>query len=918
MSGSATDADRAVPEPAAAVSDPEAQFAVADPGKERRRERGIPIVAAFDGYRALAVTGVVLFHVLQVCGVLILAGDSAAGVLLWGVLPGSLTVFFIVSGFVMFLPTAVRGGDFGSVRSFAIGRAARLLPPYWVTLAVALVLLAAFQSGALPGPLAVFAHVILIHTPSLLADGPVAVNGVPVGDFSLGFGVVPPVWTLSVEVVFYLLLPLLAASYFRRPFVGLAAAAALLIAWRALALNIADVGSAFGIEVSPATEARFDDYYASVFPSWALALASGMSSAWLYVRLRDRYPEEVLERRALWATLAAAPALAVVVLLAGQEAVGDPNPFTGLFARQSLGISLTYPLVLAAAMLAFSLAPRPVQRPLTNEPMRGLADISYSVYLIHFAVVWFALRELSLSQTGSWGAALSWSALVFGVSLVWAYVSARFFERPIRRWANRYRRRGRSTAPPPAAAPAPPRVAGGAEAPPVSLVIPTHNRSAWLRGAIDSVLAQDYPNLELLVVDDGSSDGTPSLLADYAGRHPEDRFRFLRQDNAGQAVALNNGNAQARGEVLGYLSDDDLLAPGTVTRLIDELVREPDAVAVYPGYRVIDEDGKVVDTVKPIEYSPVEALRLHDTIIGPGCLVRRPALEASGGWDPALRWMGDLILWMGVGLAGRVVRVPEPLAFWRRHTGAATAQVDPEHAREHLQIVLRGIALPRLGPQAPAVRAEALRNACLVGSFWAGGESRIGLRFTSIDLHKPRTSAVAAGLEPGDVVDERAEEFAALWRQIARNLTEIAQLRAALSSERSGTETPEATDAAAPPPGSGLEKALSRLRSIGALPGEGGSMTHDVGDRDLRTVMVEAAADCAADTDPGTNRFLLIDRQAWPMTEDEHRELMDLGFRGSLQRLRSVVKRHEHENERLRSRISSLPAAKSAGARQGS
>jgi len=273
--------------------------------------------------------------------------------------------------------------------------------------------------------------------------------------------------------------------------------------------------------------------------------------------------------------------------------------------------------------------------------------------------------------------------------------------------------------------------------------------------------------------------------------------------------------------------------------------------------------------------------------------------------------MGDLILWMGVGLAGRVVRVAEPLAYWRRHTGAATAQVDPDHAKEHLRIVTRGLALPRLGPQTLAVRAEALRNACLVGSFWAGGASTaLGRRFTSIDLHRPRISTDAAGLEPDGVVDERAEEFAGLWRQMARNLIEIAHLRAVLNPEGSGTGAPEATQAAAPPPGSGLEKALSQLRTIGALPGEDGSTTHDVADRDLRTAMVEAAADCGADIDPETTRFLLIDRQAWPISEDEHRELVDLGSRGSLERLRSVVNRREHELERLRMRTSSLLGAK--------
>jgi hypothetical protein len=348
-----------------------------------------------------------------------------------------------------------------------------------------------------------------------------------------------------------------------------------------------------------------------------------------------------------------------------------------------------------------------------------------------------------------------------------------------------------------------------------------------------------------------------------------------------------------------------------VRRLAGQLIADPDAVAAYPGYRVIDDEARIVDTVTPIEYSPVEAIRLHDTIIGPGGLVRRSALEASGGWDPTFRWMGDLILWMGVGLAGRVVRVPEPLAYWRRHAGAATVQVNRDHAKEHMRIVTRGLALPRLGPQPLAVRAEALRNACITGSFFGGDASSApGHRFTSIDLHRPRISTVAAGLEPDGVVDERAGEFAKLWRRLAQSLIEIAQLRAIIGFEEGGAGTLKPTSATAEPPGSGLEKATRRLRAIGALPAEDGSATPELPDRDLRIGLMEAAADCGADTDPETTRFFLIDRQAWPMPEEEHRELMNLALRGSLQQLRPAVKRREDEVEQLRARVSSPSAAR--------
>ena len=114
-----------------AIPDREAQFSVADPGKAWRRGHRIPVVPSFDGYRAYAILGVVLFHVFQVSGVYAAAGSSALGVLLWGVLPRCLDALFIISGFVIYLPTAARDGNFGPISSFAIRRVCRLVPAYY-------------------------------------------------------------------------------------------------------------------------------------------------------------------------------------------------------------------------------------------------------------------------------------------------------------------------------------------------------------------------------------------------------------------------------------------------------------------------------------------------------------------------------------------------------------------------------------------------------------------------------------------------------------------------------------------------------------------------------------------------------------------------------------------------------------------
>ena len=427
-------------EPAA---DPEAQFTVADPGKEWRRGRGIPVVPAFDGYRALAIIGVVFFHVLLVSGVFASLGDSGMGVLTWGLLPRApLTTLFIVSGFVIYLPTVARDGDFGRVASFALRRGARILPAYWVALGIALVLLATVTpSPGVPGAGPIATHFALLETPALLAQS----------HYPLGLGVIPPVWTLSVELGFYVVLPLVAAAYFRHPVVWLAITAGVVVIWQEAALHADGIAALFGADLSQAAESRIHLYYASQFPSWAFALAAGMTGAWAYVRLRDRWPPEVLARFALRATAVAALTLAFFVYLAGHQAVNDPIPFNGLFARQSLVVALGYPAALAATLVALTLLPGRFQSPFANSPIRWAADISYGIYLIHFAVIWVALRELSLPADGSMWAVGAWGALVLPVSIAYAYLSARLLERPVRRWAHRFGRRAQA----PDEAPAP-------------------------------------------------------------------------------------------------------------------------------------------------------------------------------------------------------------------------------------------------------------------------------------------------------------------------------------------------------------------------------------------------------------------------------------------------------------------------------
>ena len=392
---------------------------------------------SFDGYRAYAIICVCLFHIFQVSGAFNAAGDSPLGVLFWGILPRSLDVLFIVSGFVIYLPTVVRDGDFGQVSSFAIRRAARLVPAYYVTLLIALFLLGVVPSSLeMPSAGAIAAHFAVLQTPALLF----------VDNLNLGFGVDPPVWTLSVEVGFYVVLPLVAAWYFRHPLVGLVLAAAIVLAWRELAHHPDSVAGLIGTDLSSHADRRIFTFYANQFPSWTLALATGMTGAWAYVRLRDRFSRERLERLAIRGTAIAGVALALEIYLAGHGAVHDVFPFEGLFARESLLITLGYPLTLGAVLVGFALLPERAQLPCAAPAIRWIGDISYAIYLIHFAVIFVALQEFSLPGDGSVLAVLAWCALVYPVSIIYAYLSARFLERPVRRWAHRFGRRAQAPA----------------------------------------------------------------------------------------------------------------------------------------------------------------------------------------------------------------------------------------------------------------------------------------------------------------------------------------------------------------------------------------------------------------------------------------------------------------------------------------
>ena len=212
----------------------------------------------------------------------------------------------------------------------------------------------------------------------------------------------------------------------------------------------------------------------------------------------------------------------------------------------------------------------------------------------------------------------------------------------------------------------------------VSIVTPTYNQGEFLAATIDSMLAQDYPNIEYIVLDDGSTDDTPNVLKQYSGR-----VRWERQANMGQSRTLNKGWAQARGKYLGYLSSDDLLLPHAISTMVKALEAHSEAVVAYCDFDLIDGSGKRSGFTQPPDY---DHRRMVEELIcppGPGALFRRSLFEQIGGWNEHLRKIPDFEYWLRAGRVGSFLRVPEVLAQYRVH-GESTAirPIPPERSME--------------------------------------------------------------------------------------------------------------------------------------------------------------------------------------------------------------------------------------------
>ena len=244
----------------------------------------------------------------------------------------------------------------------------------------------------------------------------------------------------------------------------------------------------------------------------------------------------------------------------------------------------------------------------------------------------------------------------------------------------------------------------------VTLVTPAYNQSEFLAETIDSVLAQDYPNIEYIVLDDGSTDGTQAVLGLYT-----DRVCTMRHDNIGQARTLNRGWQIARGTYIGYLSSDDVLHPTAVGKLVQALEADDGVACAFPDADLIDPASRIIKRRVCRPFDLENLVVTQECYIGPGALFKRSAYAAAGEWRPELKLAPDREFWIRLAQQGEFRFLPESLAGYRLHPQSTSYRlVSEEVSREYLLVLDEYFGRPGVPASIARRKQEAYGRATLL------------------------------------------------------------------------------------------------------------------------------------------------------------------------------------------------------------
>lgn len=244
------------------------------------------------------------------------------------------------------------------------------------------------------------------------------------------------------------------------------------------------------------------------------------------------------------------------------------------------------------------------------------------------------------------------------------------------------------------------------DGPLVSIVTPSYNQAPYLEETIQSILGQDYPTIELIVVDGASTDGSADIIRKYA-----DRLAYwVSEPDNGQAHAINKGFQRATGSILTWLNSDDTYVEGAVRQAVNAFAAHPEHDLVYANCDYVDAQGRRLQTVAAWDFVPRRILSGIPLVIQPASFFRRRALDRTGPLDESLHYLMDHDLYVRMVLAGLTfLRVEDVWARFRWHASSKTHSQWVGFNLELQQIVRRTFAQSQPGVPS-AWRHEACAN----------------------------------------------------------------------------------------------------------------------------------------------------------------------------------------------------------------
>ena len=260
------------------------------------------------------------------------------------------------------------------------------------------------------------------------------------------------------------------------------------------------------------------------------------------------------------------------------------------------------------------------------------------------------------------------------------------------------------------------------ELPLVSIVTPSYNQAAFLEETIQSVLAQDYPNVEYIIVDGGSTDGSVEIISRYA----DQLSWWVSEPDRGQSDAINKGLRHSQGNYFGYINSDDLLMPSAVRMAVEYLESNPDVGMVYGDVEYINASGETIRLYQSRPFDLIEIVRTaRNWVPQPGSLIRRVVLDDVGGLDPEIQYNMDQEHLYRIGLKYTVAYLPVTLARFRLHQESKTVSGAERNAASEVLIYQKLFDRADLPLVLRSLRSEAWSAAYLYAArACAGGDRR--------------------------------------------------------------------------------------------------------------------------------------------------------------------------------------------------